>query len=136
VRVPGIPPALDAIVMRGLAQRPQDRFATALDMARALDSVIAFNPVRPHELSTWLRDVGADALQRQARVPAELRRSTLPPIASAPPPRSLHPLHPLSLLTKLPPAQQNWAICAALFALGSVWGLLFMMTVSPTLGVE
>src|SRR3954447_15675979 len=37
----GIPPALDAIDQRALAQRPEDRFASAGEMADALDGYLA-----------------------------------------------------------------------------------------------
>ena len=77
-RVPGIPKALDAIVMRGLAGRPQDRFASALDMADALDAVFAPKPVRATELAAWLGEIGAETLREQARLPTDLRRRPAP----------------------------------------------------------
>ncbi len=76
-----IPPALDAIVMRGLAKRREDRFATALEMADALDAVYAKNPVRPREIGQWVASLGLDALREQERMSVELKRrsSTRPP---------------------------------------------------------
>ncbi|MFS8068548.1 MAG: serine/threonine-protein kinase, partial [Byssovorax sp.] len=38
--VPDLPPELEAIVMRGLAREPSDRYATAWDMAVALEEAI------------------------------------------------------------------------------------------------
>ncbi|MBP6842920.1 MAG: serine/threonine protein kinase [Kofleriaceae bacterium] len=39
-----LPPALDAVIMRALAKRPEDRFATAADMAAALAAATAGLP--------------------------------------------------------------------------------------------
>ncbi len=77
-RAPGVADALDAVVMRGLAMHPGDRFATALDMARAIDAVQAFDPARRDELRAWLRDLGAATLRGHARAVAGLRRRALP----------------------------------------------------------
>lgn len=90
--VGGIPARLDAIVMRGVAERSTDRFATALDMATALDAVFASEPVDPSELAGWIQELGAETLQRLERVPADLRgrsrssiesRAALPTLPSA-----------------------------------------------------
>ncbi|MEA2746057.1 MAG: eukaryotic-like serine/threonine-protein kinase [Myxococcales bacterium] len=84
--VPGIPAALDAIVMRGLAARRDDRFATAREMADALDGVFASEPVRRSELRTWVRELGGDALRKQAQTAADLRRRATPSMAPMQPP--------------------------------------------------
>ena len=127
LRVPGLPAELDAIVMRGLATRPEDRFATALDMARALDSIVAFNPVRPNELGAWLCELGAEALQRRAQVPEGLRRQSGPPDAPvAPVVASLAS----SLTSSLGPLAQRLGIAASLFFAGSLFGLLVTFAIS------
>jgi serine/threonine-protein kinase len=40
VAAPSVPPVLDAIVRKALAHRPEDRFETAADMARALEKEV------------------------------------------------------------------------------------------------
>jgi serine/threonine protein kinase len=64
---PGLPPSLDNVVMRGLASDPEQRFATALDMAVALEEA--------HELAT--------ASQVGAWVNASADQQTLRTIAAA-----------------------------------------------------
>jgi serine/threonine-protein kinase len=138
-RVDGVPPALDAVVMRGLATRPEDRFATALDMARALDSVFAANPARPNELGAWLRELGAETLRKQARVPAELRRRSAPPLfaPSAPPPPMPPPTRVLrEAVPPLPLPHERLAMSLALFFAGCAFGLVLAITLSRALGIR
>jgi serine/threonine protein kinase len=59
-------PDLDAIVMRGLARDPAERFATARDMAQALEACAP--PVRPSEIAAWVERIGGDSLARRARL--------------------------------------------------------------------
>jgi serine/threonine-protein kinase len=149
-RASGVPAALDAVVMRGLAMRPEDRFATALDMARALDSVFAANPVRPNELSAWLRELGADIIRKQARVPAELRGRSRPPsvpalqlVAPPAPPPAPPPAAPppfassvqARILATVSPQHQKVAILAGLFVAGLAWGILFAVAFATVMNV-
>jgi eukaryotic-like serine/threonine-protein kinase len=57
---PSLPEALDRIVLRGLASRPEDRFPTALAMAEALETVGA--AATPREIGAWVVDTAARAL--------------------------------------------------------------------------
>jgi serine/threonine-protein kinase len=59
-----VPPALDAIVLRGLARRPEDRFATALEMARALEHVV--RPASAREIGEWVESVAGAQLRARA----------------------------------------------------------------------
>jgi serine/threonine-protein kinase len=64
---PGIDPKLDAIVMRGLSYKLEDRFQSARDMALALEA--ACPPASPFEVAEWVKAMGAEALAlRAARV--------------------------------------------------------------------
>ncbi len=129
-RVAGIPAALDEIVMRGLARRPNDRFATALDMACALDSVFAFNPVGRDELAAWLCLLGARSVREPGQVVADLSCSTFRNMpttvrAVAPPARPLE----LSLLDR-------WMFGTMLFALGVLLGFIVVRRTVPAADVS
>jgi serine/threonine protein kinase/predicted ATPase len=53
---PGIPAALERVVMRALRKAPEDRFQSAEALAEALTEVARTLPAAP--ITTWLRDVG------------------------------------------------------------------------------
>lgn len=62
-----IPPHMDAVVMRGLAPSPEQRFATAREMAIAVERAIGV--ASPYEVGEWVRAWAQDALTlRAARV--------------------------------------------------------------------
>jgi serine/threonine-protein kinase len=61
--VPGLSAELDAIVMRGLAPAPADRFPTAREMALALDRL---GSASLSEVAEWLESVAGPALARRA----------------------------------------------------------------------
>jgi serine/threonine protein kinase len=64
---PEIPPALDAIVVKGLALDQNARWATAREMAMALEEVV--HPATPAQVGAWVEQVAAKALaERQARI--------------------------------------------------------------------
>jgi hypothetical protein len=67
---------LDDVVMRGLSRNVEDRFSTALEMARALRSVSG--TLLPFEVAEWLEQMTPDALARQASRVAELERLVMP----------------------------------------------------------
>jgi serine/threonine-protein kinase len=86
---PEVSPELEAIVMRGLAVKPEDRFQTAYDMAVALEEI---GPIStPREVGLWVEDMAADALaDRSARVDqVEGKSRSVPP----PPPMSVDEVH-------------------------------------------
>jgi eukaryotic-like serine/threonine-protein kinase len=58
--------ALDDVVMRGLAREPRDRFATAREMAVALEQAVA--PVPREEVAAWVAGLAAEGLRDRARL--------------------------------------------------------------------
>jgi serine/threonine-protein kinase len=66
--VADLPPGLDAIVRRGLARDPSDRFATAHEMALALESVGSSSQ---EQVGAWVAHVAGDALRERSAMVAE-----------------------------------------------------------------
>jgi serine/threonine-protein kinase len=96
--VPDIPPALEAVVMRGLEAMPQDRFATAREMCMALaECGLAEAP--SIAVGEWVQTLAVDALaERSAKITAiETRRGD---------PRAAVPRGMLSPSTR-PPADSS-----------------------------
>ena len=59
-----VPASLDGIVMRGLQRRPEERYATALDMARALEETGTAGTRR--EVGAWVRAVAGGEIDARA----------------------------------------------------------------------
>lgn len=74
--VPDLPPALEAVVMKGLSRRPEERFATALDMARAIEAAVP--PVSPRTIGDWVRDLAGPSLEKQTALAERTRRDDGP----------------------------------------------------------
>jgi serine/threonine protein kinase len=72
--VAGLPAALDAVVMRGLERDPDDRFATAEQMAHALED--AAPPMPPRKLAAWIRGLLGDNLAARARLVREIESAS------------------------------------------------------------
>ncbi len=87
-RVPSLPAAVDAVVLRGLARQKRERFATARDMAAALEA--AMPPATARTVGDWVETLAAPALA--------LRASLLKEVESASGPRGIGP----SLATRAP----------------------------------
>jgi len=62
--LPAAPPALEQIVRRGLERDPEIRFATAREMASALEAALA--PATRVEVGEWVERSAAQALARSA----------------------------------------------------------------------
>ena len=58
-----IPPALEGVVMKALRRRPSERYATAAEMARDLDNVVAASGLRPSDMQDFF------AQYREKRAP-------------------------------------------------------------------
>lgn len=64
---PGIPPALDALILRSLDRDPSKRFPTARDMARALEKSLPLVPAT--DVGEWVeRLAGKSLADRAARI--------------------------------------------------------------------
>jgi serine/threonine protein kinase len=61
---PGVPAALDAIVLRALAAERRDRFATAQEMAVELETAVT--PATNEEVARWLERIAGDLLETRA----------------------------------------------------------------------
>jgi len=60
---PGVPAELDAIVARGLAREPAQRFASAEQMAEALETLSQSTTAK--QVGTWVEHVAGDVLRRR-----------------------------------------------------------------------
>ncbi len=81
-----VPEHLDAVVLRGLSKEPSERFASAREMAIALERALAPAPAR--EVADWVhRLMGAELERRAERVRVIERSSTgsVPGLAAARP---------------------------------------------------
>jgi len=67
----GIPPQLDALVLKGLARDPKLRFSTAAEMARKLET-LGIAIARPTEVGAWVNRIAGDTLKKRARRIAEI----------------------------------------------------------------
>ena len=71
---PDIPPALDAIVLRGLEREPSLRWQTAQELANALEDVIA--PATARQIAEWVDGLAHDALAKRAARLAEIESAS------------------------------------------------------------
>ncbi|HEX6245906.1 MAG TPA: protein kinase [Polyangiales bacterium] len=70
---PGVSAELEAVVMRGLARDPTARFASARDMALAIEGCAP--SVRPSELAAWVERVVGDRLASRLALLRSIERS-------------------------------------------------------------
>jgi serine/threonine protein kinase len=128
--VSALPQELDEIILRGLSREPGQRFATALEMARALRN--ACGSLLPFEVAEWLQQAAGDSLAIQAAQVARIETlSSEPPeeeeaapesvrtSMSLTPPRST-PLPPLALERALTWLDRSPPVRAGVLALGSL----------------
>jgi eukaryotic-like serine/threonine-protein kinase len=78
---PDVPPALDALVLRGLSRAASARFATTEEMAWALEQAVP--PAAPRQVSQWLRELAGEALAKRAALVTEMD-GVAAPLPSAP----------------------------------------------------
>ena len=98
-RVPSLPKSLDAVAMKGLARDPRERFATAKEMARALEQCA--RGASTSDLGEWVQSMARDTLSQRAVAVAEIEsdsRGSKPSHlihSSAPPPEPWIDVEPL-----------------------------------------
>jgi serine/threonine protein kinase len=69
---PSVSPSLDAVVLRALERDPTRRFATAEEMALALQAALL--PASAQTIGQWVRTMAEDELEERARSVAALKR--------------------------------------------------------------
>ena len=77
----GIPPELDAIVLRGLQRDPLKRFETAREMALALEAV--FPAVPASRVGRWVETTCAESIGRLGERVAQIERVTVSGLRTA-----------------------------------------------------
>lgn len=71
------PPEVDAVVGRALERDDARRFATAEEMALALEKALA--PASMRRVGEWVREVGSDSLEKSAALVASVEGSSATP---------------------------------------------------------
>lgn len=90
---PNIAPELERAVLRSLERAPEDRYATALEMARALERADA--TAKPSEVAEWLERVAGAELTAKRSVVMEVERRA---VSDATPAASRRPPEPASMM--------------------------------------
>ena len=85
VYAPDVSRELDAVILRGLSARPEHRFATAAEMAFALERTAPILSAR--EIGAWVSGLAGESLAKRATRVEEIERSSLS-LVSAPMPRA------------------------------------------------
>ena len=79
----GIPPELDAIVMKALSRDPNDRFPTAREMGRALTRVVVASgqPVGPAEVSDLMGELFPEGRAKKMQLLENARTAEMPHVS-------------------------------------------------------
>lgn len=72
---PELTPEADRVILKGLAREPADRFATAREMAMAIEQTIGL--ASPSEVGEWVELVAADEIGRRAARIAEIESASV-----------------------------------------------------------
>lgn len=101
---PSVPAAFDAVVLKGLASNPDDRFATAREMALALERCVDTASVA--EVSEWLEQVAKVELDDRSQRIAAIEMASAAMLREGPP-RNTSPTAP-SAQQSAPNLSTNW----------------------------
>jgi serine/threonine-protein kinase len=80
--VSGLPPGVDEVVMKGLARNPKNRYATAAEMAVAVEDSLGIES--PRKVSEFLQDCVGDAMAKRAARVKEIESNELAPGGRSP----------------------------------------------------
>jgi serine/threonine-protein kinase len=81
-RARDLSPALDPVVLKGLARDPAQRFATAREMARAIEAAIPI--ARAAEVGEWVGSLARQALDERSQVIARIETGSAEPQSGNP----------------------------------------------------
>jgi serine/threonine-protein kinase len=137
-----VPRELDAIAMKALSRDPAERFATAEEMARAIEQAIGVIPTA--EISSWVREMVAPLIAKRADAVAQIESSpglpipvtavsSIPPLAPVPPP--LDETATLPMVRTAPPDKRRRAavvVALALLLCGAIAFLVIPRAPAPT----
>ena len=103
---PELGQAVDEVVLRGLARDPRHRYATARDMALAIEQTVGL--ASPYEVGEWVEQIAFDELARRAQNIADIESASLnassPQIVSAPSSAAVPPHSQVSSISVSRPA--------------------------------
>lgn len=88
---PAVSPAIDAVVMRGLARDSAQRYGSAREMALAIEQTIGL--ASPSEVGEWVEAVASDELARRAQTISEIEVASLGGASSRRLAPNIHDLH-------------------------------------------
>ncbi|WP_433936630.1 serine/threonine-protein kinase [Sorangium cellulosum] len=102
-----VPRELDEVVLRGLQRDPERRYATALEMAAALEE--ALPPASPRAVGAWVEATAGPLLEARAKSLAEIetsQRSALPAPAPSSPAAAAPALREIETSPARPPGHR------------------------------
>jgi serine/threonine-protein kinase len=79
-----VPPAIDQIILRGIARSPADRYPTAREMALELEREVHLST--PTQVGAWAERLAGDSLAVRAAILAEVEAADRPKSSRPPPP--------------------------------------------------
>ncbi len=132
---PDLPPAITAVVKKAMAKRPEDRYATASDLADDLKRAVQGYPPAAEEQRTI--GIGSASAQRPptpppsipaggyADMPSPTPQSSPTPYMSAPQPVSTTP--PPVYSTPYPPAPPQKRGCSPILVIGAILGVVALI---------
>jgi serine/threonine protein kinase len=71
---PEVPPELDRITLKAVSRTPGDRFASAQEMALALEAAV--RPASMTQTAQWVRSIAGRVLDERAEIVAEIERQS------------------------------------------------------------